>query len=281
MLAAVSDQKSGSEPGGPLWHRWLQWATRPRTRSVSARERYFGPSYAVRSNPAAAHGEFVGLLTAAEDGDWPAVVAFFDRLTTLGDVMFAVGTLGDWRGIESRLEPLATVATPDRLARLLLADRLIKMGWGVGLHPIGPNPTVARVEEIRSHLGRAEQILLGLTSADPDDAVAWSLRLHTARGLNLGLDEARRRYDAVARVDPHNVWAQSRLLRQLSPASGGSLDQMHAFAGDCADAAPAGALNGMLIAQAQVEHAFAATGRAAQAWQYLADRSVRRTLTRA
>ncbi|MEH0576366.1 hypothetical protein QBA54_18135 [Streptomyces sp. B21-108] len=76
----------------------------------------------------------------------------------------------------------------------------------------------------------------------------------TARGLQLGQAEARRRYDRLSAHHPHHYRAQTQLLQQLCPKWGGSWDAAHGFARECATAAPDGANSGALVALAHIEH---------------------------
>lgn len=99
-------------------------------------------------------------------------------------------------------------------------------------------------------------------------------RLSTARGLELGHAEARRRYDQVSRVVPHLYTAQAELLQQLCPKWGGTFAQAHAFAQECAVAAPPGSLSQLVVIEAHLEHSFAANSDIA-AVSYLARPEVR------
>jgi hypothetical protein len=94
----------------------------------------------------------------------------------------------------------------------------------------------------------------------------------TARGLQLGQSEARRRYDQAARFAPHHLAPQTQLLQHLCPKWGGTFDQVHTFARDCAFSAPPGSVNGQLVAAGHLEHWATLSGTEAQA--YLASSAV-------
>ena len=79
-------------------------------------------------------------------------------------------------------------------------------------------------------------------------------RLITARGLRLGLSEARRRYHRLAEIDPYHLPGQWQYLQQLCPKSGGDWARTHAFARETAEAAPPGSFGPVLVAEAHLEH---------------------------
>ncbi|GIJ49112.1 hypothetical protein Val02_59980 [Virgisporangium aliadipatigenens] len=182
----------------------------------------------------------VPLHAAVRAGDWPAVAAFFADPAREHLVDSAVFMIGELDGVEVFLgDALVRRPATETLPRLLLAARLIRQGWG---------PAISA-----DHLRRAERLLIETTARERHNAAAWTQRLRTARGLRLGRSEARRRYDECARLDPHRVAAQRLYLRQLSPMWGGSVELMFGFARECVAAAPPGAANGVLIADAHLE----------------------------
>ncbi|MBT8227521.1 MAG: hypothetical protein HKP61_10795, partial [Dactylosporangium sp.] len=72
--------------------------------------------------------------------------------------------------------------------------------------------------------------------------------------LGLGQAEARRRYNQLAKADPHNLDAQDAFLQQLCPKWGGSFEAVHAFARACVDSAPPGAPNAGALLTGHFEH---------------------------
>ena len=103
-------------------------------------------------------------------------------------------------------------------------------------------------------LREAEEMLVEATAHVPSDPALWTARLITARGLSLGLAEARRRYAALLAVEPYPVSGQISLLQQLCPKWGGSLEEIHTFAAESTMAAPEGAHTAQLVADAHYEH---------------------------
>ena len=142
----------------------------------------------------------------------------------------------------------------DPAAATLLARRHIDIGWGIRGTDLARNVSYGNFAAFHNHLRQAEQLLISACADDPTFAPAWCERLVTARGLELGQAESRRRYDHLDRRAPHHPRAQTELLQQLCPKWGGDLGRMHAFATACAAAAPAGAPNAALLVDAHLEH---------------------------
>ncbi|GII23813.1 hypothetical protein [Planosporangium mesophilum] len=207
-------------------------------------------------DPAAASPELARLRNAVAARDWPTISTVFARVDQVTDATLynsAVWIVAEQTGMEPFLEDLAARETPSTLARTLLACRLIEIGWGIRSNARAPHVSREQFAEFHEYLRRAERILIDVTALQPENLAAWSLRLTTARGLELGQAEARRRYDRAAAHDPNNLPAQRQLLQQLCPKWSGSWEEMHAFANGCMLNAPEGALNAVLVAEGHLE----------------------------
>ncbi|MFE9171438.1 hypothetical protein ACFYNZ_18265 [Streptomyces kebangsaanensis] len=203
---------------------------------------------------ASAFPEAVRLRQDAAAGDWTSVRQYVDSLPQGTDRAFAVRVLAEVPGVEQSLRELVATAPDDVFALTVLGAREIEIGWEIR--------TAARAEDVgreqfaafHAHLREAEKRLIRATALDPSHDAAWAERLNTARGLELGQNEARRRYDRLAAHHPHHFTGQARLLQQLCPKWGGSWQAAHGFAQECLRGAPDGALNGGLVAEAHLEH---------------------------
>lgn len=192
-------------------------------------------------------------------GDWPALAAAVTELPDADSREFAVRQIGRTARAEHFLSDVVA-RTGDTLALLLLASRQIELGWaarGAGSSKATSRKRFARFHE---HLAKAEPLLAEVTARKPEDAPAWVLRLVTARGLQMGQAEAWRRYRQVVAHHPHHYPAQTQMLQQLAPKWGGTWDSMYRFARDCAEAAPPGAVNQVLVAEAHIERWLNAPG---------------------
>jgi hypothetical protein len=82
---------------------------------------------------------------------------------------------------------------------------------------------------------------------------AWEIRITTARGLELGAGETRRRYDRLAALDPQVFAAQQACLQQIVPKWGGSWEQASQFVAECAAGAEPGSLGHLLVVDLAIE----------------------------
>lgn len=196
----------------------------------------------------------VPLRTAALEGDWAATRAFFTGLDSPEKVTFASGLLARRHGVETYLEEAAAALPADPLPRTLLADRYVRIGWDIRSAARAKDVSREQFDRFHDWLRKAERLLIEVCAEQPGYAPAWTIRLLTARGLELGQSEARRRYDRLSAVQPHAYRAQTLLLQQLCPKWGGSWDAAHGFAQECATRAPNGSYAGVLVADAHIEH---------------------------
>ena len=215
----------------------------------------------VRTDPAAAYPQLAALRSAVEAGDWPRARAILDAASPVErtELIRAAGVARSKRTGDLLGRALAAVPG-DGSAAAMLGFYLIDAGW-----QIRGNDTanaVGRRQFARFHdkLREAEQVLFPATDHNPYDPALWTARLTVARGLQLGPDEAYRRYQRLAEIDPHHLPAQSQLLQQLCPKWGGTWEQVFGFAHDRARAAPEGAPNPVLVADAHLEHWLATAG---------------------
>ncbi|MEW2050369.1 hypothetical protein [Streptomyces sp. NPDC005476] len=197
--------------------------------------------------------ELIPLRGAAQAGDWPAVQAYFAGLGSVDELATASGLLADIHGVENFLERAVAQSPGDPLPRTLLAGRYVCIGWDIRSGARAQHVSQHQFAEFHDWLRRAEQLLIEICAEHPSYAPAWTTRLTTARGLQLGQAEARRRYDRLCAHHPHHYRAQTQLLQQLCPKWGGSWEAAHGFARECAIAAPDGSNSGALVALAHIE----------------------------
>ncbi|MFI9388907.1 hypothetical protein [Kutzneria sp. NPDC052558] len=226
----------------------------------------------------AAHPEFLRLRTAVGAGDWAAVEQFFASMPDDNWTARATWIVAEVAGVEEFLRRVPR----SRLSRLLLASRHIAHAWEIRSGKQAKYVSAQQFAGMHDALRAAEAILIDLTAEDPSDTIAWLKRIPVCMGLQLGQSEARRRYDRLARHNPHLLPAQTALVQQLCPKWSGSWESLHAFARECMNAAPPGSLNPIVVGEAHLEHA-QAIGKAGRA-EYLAgveaelDEAVRKSL---
>ncbi|MEU3555976.1 hypothetical protein [Streptomyces fragilis] len=206
-----------------------------------------------RLDPYDLHPEMAELRTLVTARDWPGVQAFFDARSQT-DQTYAASLVSEMPGAETFLADAAARHPAAPLPRTLLAYRQVVIGWGIRSAARAQHVSRDQFRQFHDWLRRAEQQLIDVCAEQPGFPLAWYVRLITARGLELGQSEARRRYDRLAAVAPHHFAGQSQLLQQLCPKWGGSWELAHGFARECAAAAPNGSNCAVLVADAHIEH---------------------------
>lgn len=167
-------------------------------------------------DPAAAYPAVAVLKSALARRDWPGVRAVFAELPPAGrSTLVHIG--GGEPEVEDFLREALTADPDDTLAASMLGYHLIKTGWAVRTTARAKYVSREKFAIFHDYLRKAEQILIDAAARDPADVSVWVNRLVSARGLQLGLSEVRRRYDRLAGYDPHHLPGQTQLLQSLCP----------------------------------------------------------------
>ncbi|MEU5944428.1 hypothetical protein ABZ793_02570 [Micromonospora sp. NPDC047465] len=204
--------------------------------------------------PAAAYAQVRPVRLALSTRDWPTLRGLFADLDPHGRTHL-IGIAAHAGSVEPFLREMVAEDPDDALAGTLLGAHLIRAGWRIRTRYSAHYVSDEQFARFHERLRQAEQVLIDVTARHPDDPAAWTERITSARGLQLGLAEARRRYDRLATHHPHHLPAQAALLQQLCPKWGGTWEQAHGFARECADTAPDGAPNAVLVVEAHLERA--------------------------
>ncbi|WP_432834269.1 hypothetical protein [Dactylosporangium sp. CA-092794] len=203
-------------------------------------------------DPAAAFPELLELRAAVTRRDWPAIAALFAGLTDPEDQAFAAGIVAEVPGSEGFLGEAAQ-REPGTLARTLYGARLIVAGWRIRTAARAKDVSREQFEAFHDHLRRAERVLIEVTAEDPANAPAWARRITTNRGLQLGQNEARRRYDRLSRHVPDLYAAQSGIVQQFCPKWSGSVEKVYAFGMECMRGGRDGSLGALALLEAHFE----------------------------
>jgi hypothetical protein len=151
------------------------------------------------------------------------------------------------------LRGLLAADPADAAAGAMLGAHLTSVGWKIRGQYRAKYVGRDQFVDFRTWLCRAEVVLIDAAARTPDDPAVWVQRLVTARGLEVGRSEVRRRYDRLAAIDPHHLLGQMHLLQSLCPKWGGTFELAHAFAGESMRGAPPGSPQGGLVAMAHIE----------------------------
>jgi hypothetical protein len=193
-----------------------------------------------------------------------------------GGRTFLTRLVSDENGLEAFLRPVLERDPDDAIAGALLGLHLIEVGWAIRTRARAQHVSRERFAAFHEWLRKAEQLLIDAAARNPAEPAVWVARLLSARGLELGQAETRRRYDRLQAIDPHNYAGQTQFLQTLCPKWSGSWDRLHSWSREEMLAAPPGSLQGGLVVEAHVEHWLDLDGAELQA--YLRDERVRAEL---
>jgi hypothetical protein len=206
-----------------------------------------------RTIPADGDAELRALLEPADSRDWPALHAGLskysgnDLSSLIGTVCAKSPTLSDWLPEAVGKEP------GDALTSAFLGAATIERAWRVRTNQRAQHVSRDQFREFHQILREAEEHLYRSAELDTQSAAPWYSLLASGRGLQVGLDVQRRRFEAVLERCPGHLGAHSQMLQQLCRKWSGSHEQMHAFATE-ALRGPYGDELGVLIPRAYFEH---------------------------
>ncbi len=207
----------------------------------------------VKLDRAAAYPEARAVRERVAARDWAGARRLLDTMPPVGRTM-AARIAGEHPGCEGFLREVLDRDPADSAASAVLAYRLIDIGWAIRSSYRAQHVSGQQFADFHDWLRQAEAVLIDGVARNPRDPALWTARTVTARGLELGLAEVRRRYDRTAAVDPHHLPAQSHLVQSLCPKWSGSWELVHPFSRAAMLAAPLGAVQGVLVAEAHIEH---------------------------
>ncbi len=219
---------------------------RPRTPSGPARlpvSKSFG-------DPSAAK-----LLLAFRASSWPAAQEVLAEATGTDHLTLLLDSAADISGLESWLPDIVRDDLDDTLPSVLYGARLIRWGWEARTGLRAKYVSRDRFALFHERLLMAEDCLQSVVRREPGNAPAWHYLLLAARGLQLGVPEARRRFDQAVAKDPEYIRAHMQMLQMVCKKWYGSHEQMHDFARTAMLGAPPGSPLGHLVALAHLEEA--------------------------
>jgi hypothetical protein len=235
--------------------------------------RAMSPPTDVVLDRAAAYPEITALRAALARHDWPACRALLDSSGPMERTGLIRAVCED-HGLEGFLRAVLAADPTDGTASALLGSHLIDVGWKIRTGARAQYVSREQFKAFRDWLCKAEQVLIDGAAHNPGDPAIWTARITSARGLQLGLAEGRRRYDRLVAADPYHLPGQLQLVQMLCPKWDGTWQQVHEFARDAMGAAPPGGPHAVLVAEAHIEHLFDADSRS-DMLGYLANEQVR------
>jgi hypothetical protein len=231
------------------------------------------PANAVLLDPAAAYPEVTTVRAALAARDWTTVRRVLDAATPIGRTsLIRIGADGDH--LEDFLRYVVHADPGDSAAVAMLGAHLINVGWNIRSGARAEYVSRQQFESFHDWLRRAEVVLLDGVARRPGDPALWVVRLTSARGLQLGLAEIRRRYGKLVAIDPHHLPGQEQFLQSLCPKWSGSWELLHPWCRETMLASPPGSLQAGLVVEGHVERLLE-IGDDAQNFAYLSSPAVR------
>ncbi|WP_436523882.1 hypothetical protein [Actinoplanes sp. HUAS TT8] len=204
-------------------------------------------------DPAAAYPKIAELRSFLDARDWAAARTLLDAAEPVErDSLIRAG--GEGAGREEFLRGVLRDDPDDSAAGAMLGQHLIDEAWKIRTGYRATHVSRQQFAGFHELLRKAEIVLIDAAARTPAEPALWTARVTSARGLELGQAESRRRYDRLAEVAPHHLPAQRQLLQNFCPKWSGSWEKVHAFAREAAGAVPPGAHNAVLIPEVHLEH---------------------------
>ncbi|GGY81149.1 hypothetical protein [Streptomyces omiyaensis] len=191
---------------------------------------------------------------AAAARDWAAVRDVLDARPESEDRTGLLWAVGDVAGVEGWIADVVAAEPEAPLPRLVAGVRHISWAWEARTSASARHVSREQFQVFHERLAEAETWLYEVAEREPGWTSPWYALQVTGRGLEVGPDVARRRFEATVRRDPHHLGAHQQRLQQLCRKWGGSHEEMHDFAHRSAFDAPGGTLLGQLVAVAHIEH---------------------------
>jgi hypothetical protein len=213
----------------------------------------------LRLAPEAAYPEVNAVRAAMAAHDWTGVRAVLDTAPPVGRSML-IGSASEGNDLANFLGDVLRRDPADSAAAAMLGSHLIKVGWNVRTAARAQHVSAEQFAAFHDWLRKAEVVLMDGIARNPADPALWVARLTSARGLQLGLAETRRRYDKLVLTDPHHLPGQLQFLQRLCPKWSGSWEMLHTWCRETMLAAPPGAQQGVLVAEGHLEHWLAEDG---------------------
>ncbi|WP_431947508.1 hypothetical protein [Actinacidiphila sp. bgisy167] len=245
----------------------------------------WAPRPPARVDPALGEPALARLRTSAAAADWPAVKEQLSAVTDGWELSWLVDNALDVGGYERWL-PKVVEAEPECGTALLVAGaRQVQWAWEARTRARASQVSQEQFRVFHERLEAAEDLLYRAAEREPESAAPWYFLQRSGRGLGVGADLARLRFEATVRRCPGHLGAHLERLQQVCRKWGGSYEEMHAFARESMLGAPEGSALGVLVAVAHLEHwldlepgrdsAYILSDAVAEQLHEAADRSVR------
>ncbi|WP_299538029.1 hypothetical protein [uncultured Streptomyces sp.] len=198
--------------------------------------------------------ELARVRAAATDRKWPAMRAQLSEADPGTQLSRLVGHAADVTGLEKWFDQVVAAEPDSALTLLVSGARRVSWGWEARTALRAQHVSREQFRTFHERLRLAEEQLYAAAEREPEWVAPWYFLQMSGRGLEVGQEVARRRFEAAVRRAPRHLGAHQQQLQQICAKWGGSHEEMHAFArAAMLDDVPGGPL-GSLVAIAHLEH---------------------------
>ncbi|MEU4618386.1 DUF4034 domain-containing protein [Actinoplanes sp. NPDC023801] len=167
---------------------------------------------------------------------------------------FLISLAADVPGVQDWI-PRWVEEEPDSTLPLLLRGcHAVWWAWEARGAAYAKHTSQEQFDEFFRRLRLAENCLDEVTRRTPEDTTAWAFLTASARGRQIGPEEAAARFDAVVKYAPEHVMAHEQRLQYLCAKWSGSHEEMFAFARESASKATPGSQVHNIVAAAHIEY---------------------------
>lgn len=198
--------------------------------------------------------DLAGMRAAAVRRDWPALRERLGGIPDGQERTWLLGRVGDVDGIE-RWIPAVIAAEPDSaLALLVSGARRVSWAWEARTALQAKHVSREQFKTFHERLRVAEEELYEVAEREPGWVAPWYFLQISGRGLQVGQEVSRLRFEAAVSRCPEHLGAHKQQLQQVCAKWSGSHEEMHGFARTSMLKGSEGGPLGELVALAHLEH---------------------------
>ncbi|MET9554329.1 hypothetical protein [Streptomyces sp. NPDC006645] len=198
--------------------------------------------------------DLAGMRVAAVRRDWADLRGRLGKIPDGQERSWLLGRVAGVDGIE-RWIPAVIEAEPDSaLALLVSGARRVSWAWEARTAARAEHVSREQFQTFHERLRVAEEELYEVAEREPGWVAPWYFLQMSGRGLQVGQETARLRFEAAVGRCPEHMGAHQQQLQQMCAKWGGSHEEAHGFARTAMLKGSEGGPLGELVALAHLEH---------------------------
>ncbi|MFC8078774.1 hypothetical protein ACFUN8_24950 [Streptomyces sp. NPDC057307] len=194
------------------------------------------------------------MRAAATSRDWAALRERLGAIPDGQERTWLLGAVADVEGIERWIPAVIEAEPESTLALLVSGARRVSWAWEARSALRAMHVSRDQFKTFHERLRVAEDELYEVAEREPDWVAPWYFLQMAGRGLQVGQEAARLRFEAAVSRCPGHLGAHEQQLQQVCAKWSGSQEEMHGFARTSMLKSPEGSPLGELVALAHLEH---------------------------